>query len=274
MNIALGRYTPYNTIIHRVDPRAKLIAVIGLLVAIFFNLSFWEYAFLMVVCILLALIARVKIKSIFSSLKAIWIMILVLLIINVIVIKTGDPLVTFWNFTIYGGSLIQTGKIVARLVMMIILTTVLTASTKPLDLTYAIEWYMTPLKVIKFPAHEIAMTISIALRFIPTLLEETQRLIKAQASRGVDLETGSIKEKLIGITSLIVPLFVSSFQKAADLADAMEARGYNPSAKRTRYRTLTFGVRDIFAILFIAAVVTLTILSVYHPEYARSIWPY
>lgn len=274
MNIALGRYTPYNTIIHRVDPRAKLVAVIGLLVAIFFNLSFWEYAFLMVICILLALIAKVKIKSIFSSLKAIWIMILVLLIINVIVIKTGEPLVTFWNFTIYGGSLIQTGKIVVRLVMMIILTTVLTASTKPLDLTYAIEWYMTPLKVIKFPAHEIAMTISIALRFIPTLLEETQRLIKAQASRGVDLETGSIKEKLIGITSLIVPLFVSSFQKAADLADAMEARGYNPGAKRTRYRTLSFGVRDVFALLFVAAVVTLTILSVYHPEYARSIWPY
>lgn len=273
-NIALGRYTPYNSIIHRIDPRTKIVGVIGLLVAIFLNLTFWEYVFVFAVCLLLVLLSKVKITSILKSLKAVWFMMLLLTVINIFVIHTGEPLFSIGNFTLYVGSLIQTAKIVVRLIMVITLTTVLTSTTKPLDLTYALEWYMAPLKLIKFPAHEIAMTISIALRFIPTLLEETQRLIKAQASRGVDLENGSIKDKMVGITSLIVPLFVSSFQKSEELADAMEARGYNPGAKRTRYRTLHFGGRDIGALIFVGLVLALAILSINHPEYARSIWPY
>jgi energy-coupling factor transport system permease protein len=132
---------------------------------------------------------------------------------------------------------------------MISVTTVLTATTKPLDLTYGLEFFMTPLKVIKFPAHEIAMTISIALRFIPTILEETQKIMKAQASRGVDLQEGSLKEKISAIISLIIPLFISAFQRSEELANAMEARGYNPSAKRTRYRTLKFTMKDVFSLL-------------------------
>ena len=119
---------------------------------------------------------------------------------------------------------------------MLGLTLVLTATTKPLELTNALEWFMKPLKVIKFPVHEIAMTISLALRFIPTLLEETDRIMKAQASRGVDFQNGKFSEKFRAIISLIVPLFISALQRSEELANAMEARGYDPSAERTKFR--------------------------------------
>lgn len=265
-NIALGRYVPYNTIIHKIDPRTKLLLMIALLVAVFFQLTFVEYAFLIIVTLVIMLISKVKVLSIFKSLKPMWFMMLILLVVNVFLIKTGDVLFTIGSFNLYLDSLLQTLRIVVRLVLVISLTTVLTSTTKPLDLTYAIEWYLSPLKVVKFPAHEIAMTISIALRFIPTLLEETEKIIKAQASRGIDITTGKLKEKISGVIALIVPLFVSAFQRSEELADAMEARGYNPSGKRTRYRKLTFTIRDLVSIVVAAAIVFITIYSVKNPE--------
>ncbi|MGI6378341.1 energy-coupling factor transporter transmembrane protein EcfT [bacterium] len=271
MNIALGRYIPYDSIIHRLDPRTKLLALIALLVAIFFKLSFWEYAFLIVVCLALILISKVKFRSILQAFKPMWLMMLFLLIINVLVIKRGDALFTIASFTCYSGAIFQTLQIIIRLALMISLTTILTSTTKPLDLTYAIEWFLSPLRVLRFPTHEIAMTISLALRFIPTLFEETQKLIKAQASRGVDLQSGKLKEKIGGLVSLIVPLFVSAFQKSEELADAMEARGYNPGAKRTRYRKLDFAIRDLVGLLVCALIVFLSIYSSYHPEIVRTL---
>ena len=123
-----------------------------------------------------------------------------------------------------------------------------------MDLTYAFEWYMTPLKVIRFPVHEIAMTLSIALRFIPTLLDETDRIMKAQASRGVDFNHGRLGKWFKAIISLIIPLFVSAIQRSEELSDAMEARGYDPRAKRTRFRKLTFSWRDIIAFILVGAI--------------------
>ena len=137
---------------------------------------------------------------------------------------------------------------------MFCLTMILTSTTKPMDLTYAFEWYMTPLKLIKFPVHEIAMTLSIALRFIPTLLDETDRIMKAQASRGVDFSHGGLFKRFKAVISLIIPLFVSAIQRSEELSDAMEARGYDPRAKRTRYRKLRFSWRDIIAFLVGAAI--------------------
>ena len=156
---------------------------------------------------------------------------------------------------------------------MLAVTTILTTTTKPLDMTYGLEWYMSPLKVIRFPAHEIAMTISIALRFIPTILEETERIIKAQKSRGVDLEEGKLKEKIGAIISLLIPLLISSFQRSEELSDAMEARGYNPSAKRTRYRVLKFKLSDLFAALITVILLTLIILlGVYNLQIVTWFW--
>jgi energy-coupling factor transport system permease protein len=148
--------------------------------------------------------------------------------------------------------------------LMIMITTSLTATTKPLDLTLAIEDLLAPMKRFGVPAHEIAMMISIALRFIPTLIEETERIMKAQASRGVDLKEGKFKEKIMAILSLIVPLFVSSFQRAEDLADAMEARGYVPSAKRTRYKQLKRTLKDYVMITIVLLLLAgLILMAVY-----------
>ena len=161
--------------------------------------------------------------------------------------------------------LYQTVFIIIRLALMLAVTTILTTTTKPLEMTYGLEWYMSPLKIIHFPAHEIAMTISIALRFIPTILEETQRIIKAQKSRGVDLENGKLKEKIGAIISLLIPLLISSFQRSEELSDAMEARGYNPSAKRTRYRILKFSyidfVSNFVSILLLTGIILLGIFN-------------
>ena len=178
-----------------------------------------------------------------------------------------------WGLNIYWESIFQSIKIVLRLIFMIALTLVLTSTTKPMDLTYALEWYMTPFKLIGFPAHEIAMTVSIALRFIPTLLEETMRIMKAQESRGVDFKHGKLSSRLRAIVSLIVPLFVSSFQRSEELADAMEARGYDPKAKRTRFNKLTFHLSDLFALLLTAIFVTgIILISAFKIDYMNPLF--
>ena len=253
-NISLGRYIPYDTIIHKLDPRTKILAMILLLVCVFLPIGYIGYAALLILVFVLLKVSKIKISSIYKSLKPMWFMMIFILIINMFLIQEGEVLFTLFNRPFYTKAFTQTLMIVIRLALMISVTTVLTATTKPLDLTYGLEFFMTPLKVIKFPAHEIAMTISIALRFIPTILEETQKIMKAQASRGVDLQEGKLKEKISAIISLIIPLFFSAFQRSEELANAMEARGYNPSAKRTRYRVLKFKAKDVLS-LFISILV-------------------
>lgn len=187
-----------------------------------------------------------------------------LLIINLIVVKDGTILCTIFGWSIYSGAISQTLYIVVRLALMIMITTILTATTKPLELTLGIEDLLKPFQVIHVPAHEIAMMISIALRFIPTLIEETQRIMKAQASRGVDMENGSLMEKVKAILSLIVPLFVSAFQRAEDLAFAMEARGYIPNRTRTRYKQLKMQGQDYMLLLGVCLILAVSIgLAIY-----------
>lgn len=243
-NFTLGSYMPYDSLIHRLDPRAKIMGMIFFMVAIFIPTGYFPYIILGVVALVLFLIAHLKLRSVWKSMKPMLLMMVFLLVINLLVVRTGYVVVKLGDFAIYSDALAQTFYIAVRLVLMIMITTTLTATTKPLDLTLGIEDLLTPFKVLHVPAHEIAMMISIALRFIPTLIEETQRIMKAQASRGVDMEEGKLKEKIMAVLSLIVPLFVSAFQRAEDLANAMEARGYIPERKRTRYKQLKMAGRD------------------------------
>ena len=202
-------------------------------------------------------IAHISLKMLFSQLKAMWIMILILLVINVLV-KGDESMGTIEVFdtgwVIYYSAIYNTLYIVFRLIIMLGLTLVLTATTKPLELTNALEWFMKPLKAIKFPVHEIAMTISLALRFIPTLLEETDRIMKAQASRGVDFQNGKFSEKIRAIISLIVPLFISALQRSEELANAMEARGYDPSAERTKFRVCKWKIGDTISLFIVGLI--------------------
>lgn len=243
-NIALGRYLPLDSIIHKMDPRAKIMAMLFVMIAIFIDAGYLGYAVIGVVVVAIALMGKLKLSFLWRSMKPMLFMLVFLLIINLLVIKDGSILFTIGSFHIYSGALSQTLYIVIRLALMIMVTTILTATTKPLQLTLGIEDLLKPFQVIHVPAHQIAMMISIALRFIPTLIEETQRIMKAQASRGVDIEEGKLMEKIRAILSLIVPLFVSAFQRAEDLAYAMEARGYIPDRPRTRYQQLEMHAKD------------------------------
>lgn len=248
-NIALGRYMPLNSLIHRMDPRAKILSMLIMLTAIFIPSGFTGYGILAVVIIGVVLMSKLKLNFLIRAMKPMMFMLTFLMVINIFVIKTGYLVVDVFGFKIYSDAIFQTLYISVRLMLMIMITTILTATTKPLDLTLGIEDLLAPFKRFKVPAHEIAMMISIALRFIPTLIEETDRIMKAQASRGVDLQEGKFKEKIMAILSLIVPLFVSSFQRAEDLADAMEARGYIPQARRTRYKQLKRTPKDVVLII-------------------------
>ena len=257
-NIAFGRYTHYNTFTHKLDARNKLLLLVVLIVGIFFQFRVWSTTIVfsllyLVLLIALMLISRVSFLKLLSSLKGMWILILFMFAIYVFIPNPAytGPIAFNIGFDVYWQAFYQAGYIILRLVFMIALMMVLTSTTTPMNLTYAFEWYMTPLEVIKVPVHAIAMTLSIALRFIPTLLDEADRIMKAQASRGVDFTHGRLIKRFKAITSLIIPLFVSEIDRSEELSNAMEARGYDPNAKRTRYRILRFSWRDIIAFLFV-----------------------
>lgn len=259
--ITFGRYSPKNTPIHHLDPRFKIFGLILLMVAIFLQFDIWSTTLILsgvmlLSIILIMIIAKVSFIQLFRSLATMWILIIVLLAVYIFIPMSTYTHVAFYigNYAIYWDAFYQCAYIILRLVMMISLTMILTSTTKPMDLTYAFEWYMTPFKVINFPVSEIAMTLSIALRFIPTLLDETDRIMKAQASRGVDFNHGKLGKRIKAIISLIIPLFVSAIERSEELSNAMEARGYDPKAKRTKYRLLHFSYRDILGLLFVGAI--------------------
>ena len=276
-SIVFGRYSPYESTTHKLDARNKIFLTILLMVAIFFRIGNWTTTLILsgvylVLLIIVMIISRVSFLELFKSLKSMWFFVLLIFVIYVFlpasaeVKETGH--VAFYiggNYPIYYESFFQSAYIIARIILMISLMMILTSTTKPMDLTYAFEWYMMPLKVVHFPVHEIAMTLSIALRFIPTLLDETERITKAQASRGVDFNHGGLFKRFRALISLIIPLFISAIDRSEQLADAMEARGFDPRQKRTKYRILHFRLKDLVAFilvaLFFAGVLTLFIFD-------------
>ena len=259
--LVFGKYIPIDSPIHRLDPRTKLIALFIVIIAIFIPSSWWCYLFLGVILLTVVFMSGLKLSFVFKAFKPMLFMMIFLLIINIFSVKSGFVLLSIGSFAIYSDAVFNTLFIVVRLLLMIMLTTCLTATTKPLDLTLGIEYLLTPLKKIKFPAHEVAMMISIALRFIPTIIDETMRIMNSQKSRGVDFEEGKLSEKIQAILSLVVPLFSVAFERAYELADAMEARGYIPGGTRTRYRKLKYRFVDYMFIFFSLVIMGLMILS-------------
>ena len=261
-SMTFGRYSFRNTFVHNLDARNKIFLMLLFMVGIFFQFNMWSTALIMsgvyiIILLALMLISRVSLWSLIKSLGGLWMLVIFLMIIYIFV-PTNNPKLDvafrIGSLEVHWDAFCQAGYIVMRLILMISLTMILTSTTKPMDMTYAFEWYMTPLKPIHFPVHEIAMTLSIALRFIPTLLDETERIMKAQASRGVDFNHGGIFKRFGAIIALIIPLFVSALERSEELANAMIVRGYDPKAKRTRYRLLRFSWRDIIAFLFIGGI--------------------
>lgn len=258
-NITFGKYIPIPSYIHGLDPRLKIVSLLLFLIAVFFDAGFLGYGVLGLFVVLVVILSNIQLQHIFKAIKPMLFMVLFLTVFNAFLIQTGDILFSIGRFSLYTGAILQSLYIFIRLVLIITLTTILTSSTKPLDLTLAIEDLLTPLKKIHFPAHEIAMMISIALRFIPDLLEETKRIMKAQASRGVDFNEGKFMEKIKAIVSLIIPLFISAFQRAEELANAMESRNYNPEAPRTRYQALLWKKQDTVSLTVVFVVCSVVI---------------
>ena len=262
-NLTFGRYSPYNTFVHKLDPRNKIFLMVLLFVCVFLKVNSWSTTlimsgFLLLVLLVTMLISRISLLSLFKSLGAMWFLFLFLIVIYVFVpnpmYNPSHIAFRINNYPINYDAFIQGGYIIIRLIMMLMITMILTSTTKPMDLTYGLEWYLTPLKLVKFPSHIVAMTLSIALRFIPTLIDETNRIIKAQASRGVDFNHGGFIKRFRALFALIVPLFVSAITRSEELSDAMEARGYDPYAKRSRYRILKFHWVDLLALLLLLAI--------------------
>jgi len=248
-NINIGRYIPTNSVIHKLDSRVKILSTMIFIASIFMVKNIALFGISALFLLILILLTKIKLKVVLGGLNAIKYLLIFMVIINIFVIKTGDIIFQLSFIKIYSDAIIQTIFLVTRLALLILYSSLLTLTTTPMELTDGIESLLKPFEVIKVPAHEIAMMISIALRFIPTLLTETDKIMKAQTSRGVDFSEGKLKEKVVAIVSLLIPLFVSAFKRADELANAMEARGYKGGEGRTKFRELKWGLNETIFII-------------------------
>ena len=253
-NMIFGKYVNNHSFLTKLDSRFKLIAMIALVVFCFLNLNIYAYLALFAFLVLLMIIGKLRFKPLLKIVKHMWFLMLILLVINIFNI-TGEVWFRIGSVVIYKEAIYETLYIFLRLIMILIASNLLTSSTTPSELTYAMEFYLYPLKIFRIDVHEIALMMSIALRFIPTLLEEIDRIMKAQTSRGVDFKYGKYKDKLRALTSIIIPLFISCFQRADDLTEAMVVKGYG-MGKRSKYKRFSITYRDV-----IALTVTIGVLS-------------
>ncbi|MGM9929714.1 MAG: energy-coupling factor transporter transmembrane component T family protein [Bacillus sp. (in: firmicutes)] len=251
-NMIIGRYVPSDSLLHRMDPRAKLLLVFFYVCIVFLANNTITYGILGIYTLGLIMMSKVPLRFLLNGLKPILLIIIFTFLMHIFFTKEGAVLFEWKWLTIYEGGLRQGIYISLRFTFLILVTTLLTLTTTPISLTDGLEQLLGPLKKMKLPIHELALMMSISLRFIPTLMEETSKIMKAQAARGVDFNSGPIKERVSAIVPLLVPLFVSSFKRAEDLAVAMEARGYRGGEGRTRYRQLRWGVPDTLLMLTLA----------------------
>ena len=257
-DFVLGKYVHKDTPIHRLDPRVKVFGMILIMVAALlgygtFLSTFIFQGLLLIFILTLVFVSKIKISAVFRSLKLIWFTLIFILIINVLVPHNNYSyeLVRSGNFVIYLESIFQSIKIFIRIFTMILMTLILTSTTKSLDIAFAFEWFLSPLKLIRFPVSNLALVMSLALRFIPLILEETQKIKKAQESRGVEFERGNIFKRIKVFASILVPLMVSSYETSIQMADAMEVRGFIPNQKRTKYAVRKFSLGDALALIFL-----------------------
>jgi energy-coupling factor transport system permease protein len=258
-SITLGHYIPGQTLLHRLNPRFKLLSLLVFLLALFWLKTLTAMGGVLLLLIVLISLARVPYRYLLRGLRPILYIVLFTLIIYFFFNKGGIVLLRIGTITVESMGVLEGLFVVARLVGLVLATLLVTLTTTPLSLTSGLEFFLKPFKLIKLPVSEIAMIMTIALRFIPTLMEESQRLMRAQMARGADFESGSLFRKARNLTPLIVPLFVSAFRRADELALAMEARGYRIGARRTRMYEDTIALRDwaslAFALTLLAAII-------------------
>lgn len=248
-DITLGQYFPGNSVIHRLDPRTKLLFLIVYIVALFMAVNWISYGIMLAFLVTVIAISSIPVKSIFRGMKPLIIILVFTGILNIFFTEGDKLLLDVWKIQIYQEGLIRAAFMTLRIMMLITGTFLLTYTTSPIALTDGLEALLRPLKVIRIPVHELSMMMCIALRFIPTLIEETDKIISAQKARGADFETGGLLKKAKALIPILVPLFISAFRRADELATAMECRCYQGDKGRTKMKLLRLRRRDYLSFL-------------------------
>lgn len=262
-DITIGQYLYRDSFVHKLDPRTKILVALIFMIGIFFVENLFEYIFVFLLVLGTALVSRIPIKKLLKGIRPILPLIIITIIMNVIFSK-GDVFFSWGFISIGWGGINQAAFMALRIVFLVFFTSLLTLTTSPIDLTNGIEGLLGPFKKVKLPAHEIAMMMSIALRFIPTLVDETDKIMKAQKARGADFETGNIFKRAKSLIPILIPLFVNSFTRADELAQAMEARGYRGDVGRTKYKVLKYHKKDILVLSgFLVVLILLILRSIY-----------
>lgn len=255
-----GRYVPADSVIHRMDPRSKLMLIFIFVGIVFIANNVLTYGALTIYTFFMITLSKVPFRFIYTGLKPVLLLVVFTLLLHLFLTREGEVLFQFGWLTIYEAGLRQGIFISLRFFLLILMTSILTLTTTPIEITDGLESLLAPLKKVKFPVHELALMMSISLRFIPTLMQETDKIMKAQTARGVDFTSGPVKERVKSIIPLLIPLFVSSFKRAEELAVAMEARGYRGGEGRTKYRQLSWDLKDTGMLALLGALTLVLIL--------------
>ena len=242
-DITIGQYYPAKSVLHRLDPRTKFLGTLGFLISVFLFHTFLGYAVATVFLVAMIAISKVPVKFMFKGLKAIVMILLITVVFNII-LTPGEVLWRFGIIKVTREGLVLAGRMAIRLVYLVIGSSIMTLTTTPNQLTDGLERLLRPLNKIRVPVHEIAMMMSIALRFIPTLIEETDKIMSAQKARGADFESGNIFQRAKALVPILVPLFISAFRRADELATAMECRCYHGGEGRTALHVLHYKTAD------------------------------
>lgn len=260
-DITIGQYYNGNSVLHRLDARMKIILTVAFIVSIFICKNFWSLGLMVLFTLQTVIISRVPLKMVLKSIKPIAIIVLFTSVINIFYIKGGTPLIDGRYIDITTNGVFTALFMALRIVCLVVVSSMLTYTTTPTMLTDAIEKLLSPLKIFKIPVSTLAMMMTLALRFIPTLVDEIDRITNAQKARGANLDDGNFIERIKALVPIIVPLFVSSIRRAIELADAMDCRCYTGGPGRTRMKQMKFCLRDFIAliliVLFIAGIVLL-----------------
>ena len=253
-DITLGQYFPGNSVIHRLDPRTKLIVLVVYIVSLFLAVNWVSYALMAAFLLTVIRISTIPAKSFIRGMRPLVLILVFTGVLNLFFTSEGTVLVDFWFITITSGGLKRAVFMVVRILLLICGTFLLTYTTSPISLTDGLEALMNPLKRIKVPVHELSMMMCIALRFIPTLIEETDKIMSAQKARGADFESGGLMDKARALIPILVPLFISAFRRADELATAMECRCYQGGEGRTKMKLLRYSRLDFESFLAAALV--------------------
>lgn len=266
-DITFGQYYPADSFIHKLDPRTKLVASLVFIVAMFLCKSYYSYLACFLFLILCVWVSKIPVSSVLKTVKAIVFIIVVTVFINVFFYGEGKLLFKWWVFTVTDEGLIFASKMAMRLAFLVIGTSLITLTTTPMSLTDGLESLFKPLKHIGFPVHDVAIIMSIALRFIPTLMEEIDKIMMAQKARGASFDSGGLIKRAKALVPILIPLFVSTFRRADELALALDSRCYNATPNRTKMKLLKYNFTDAFALLFVllflAMIITIKVLLPY-----------